>query len=74
MHAHLAGADLPPHYALGWLITWFTHTVPALDQAARLFDLFLATHPLMPLYFACMVIQVGSPSWAHPLPGRCAFC
>jgi hypothetical protein len=42
--------SLPPYYALSWFITWFSHDVAGLDVAARLFDLFLALHPLMPLY------------------------
>ena len=58
---------MPPYYGLSWLITWFAHNVPDLEQIARLFDLFLASHPLMPLYFACMAIKV-SPAAAHFCP------
>ncbi|KAL4857897.1 TBC1 domain family member 20 [Chlorella vulgaris] len=35
-----------------WYMTWFAHDVPSQHQIARLFDLFLASHPLMPLYLA----------------------
>ena len=42
-----------------WYLTWFAHDVPALGQAARLFDLFLSSHPLMPLYVAAVAIKVG---------------
>lgn len=54
--------SLPPYYALSWFITWFSHDMPGLDAAARLFDLFLAVHPLMPLYVgaAAMHSQQGA--------------
>lgn len=39
-------------------MTWFAHDVPSLAQTARLFDLFLSSHPLMPLYVAAVAIKV----------------
>jgi hypothetical protein len=56
-------APTPPHYALPWHLTWFAHGTPpgpgALAGAARLFDLFAATHPLMPLYVAAAALISG---------------
>ena len=46
---HLVAAQLPPFYAISWTITWFAHNVPP-AEVPRLFDLFLASHPLMPMY------------------------
>ncbi|KAJ9534935.1 hypothetical protein QJQ45_029600, partial [Haematococcus lacustris] len=46
----MKGAELPPFFALSWTITWWAHDVPRLQDVARLFDLFLAAHPCMPLY------------------------
>jgi len=80
--AHLAGT--PPHYALPWHLTWFAHGVPpgpgALDGAARLFDLFAATHPLMPLYVgaaalvacreALLAVDGDDPGEVHAAIGR----
>lgn len=55
---HLIAAGLPPFFALSWIITWFAHHVPPKD-AARLFDLFIASHPLMPMYlFVVGMIEV----------------
>ena len=68
MHAYLRKADVQPFYALSWLITWFSHNLTGLAQTARLFDLFLATHPLMPLYFACVVIRVRALLFARAVP------
>jgi TBC1 domain family member 20 len=46
---HYKRTQLHPHYFISWMITWFAHHV---DSALlpRLFDLFLASHPLMPMY------------------------
>ncbi|KAI3436556.1 hypothetical protein D9Q98_005972 [Chlorella vulgaris] len=46
-----------PYFALSWYMTWFAHDVPSQHQIARLFDLFLASHPLMPLYLAAVAIK-----------------
>lgn len=55
---HIAGAGIMPYFALSWYITWFAHDVAALPKVARLFDLFMASHPLMPLYVGAIAIQV----------------
>ena len=49
----------PPAHPCSWYMTWFAHDVPALPQIARLFDLFLASHPLMPLYLAAVAIKAS---------------
>ncbi|KDD72405.1 hypothetical protein H632_c3390p0, partial [Helicosporidium sp. ATCC 50920] len=58
---YIAGLDEPalqiPHFALSWVLTWFAHDVRSLPVAARLFDLFLASHPLMPLYLAAVALR-----------------
>ena len=47
--AHLRRAQIPPYFAISWVITWFAHNVDS-ALVPRLFDLFLASHPLMPVY------------------------
>lgn len=44
------------HFAVSWRLTWFSHTAAGLPAASRLFDLFLASHPLMPLYIGAAAI------------------
>ena len=56
---------MPPYFALGWFITWFSHSVQQLDQISRLFDLFMASHPLMPLYVVAQVMMVSFQLCAH---------
>lgn len=50
----------PPSPQRSWYMTWFAHDVPQLSQAARLFDLFLSSHPLMPLYVAAVAIKASA--------------
>ena len=68
--AHLEEAGLgegPPIFALAWLITWFAHGVSALPTAARLFDAFLASHPLLPLYAAAAAMKARCQVVRQPL-------
>ena len=51
-----ASNNLEPFFALSWLLTWFAHDVTNLEEAARLFDLMLASPPIMPLYVAVVVL------------------
>ena len=47
-------------FALSWLITWYGHVIAEPKYIVRLFDFFVATHPLMPLYVAAaMVLHCG---------------
>ncbi|KAK9861427.1 hypothetical protein WJX84_012159 [Apatococcus fuscideae] len=59
LYRHVSSSGAPPYFALSWLITWFAHNVPALDQITRLFDLFVASHPLMPLYVAVIAMRAS---------------
>ena len=71
--AHLEDAGLgegPPIFGLAWLLTWFAHGVPALPAAARLFDAFLASHPLLPLYAAAAAMKACAGPLMCPDSGR----
>lgn len=41
---------------LPWLITWFTHDVHDDVVSSRLVDAFMASHPLLPFYFAVALL------------------
>lgn len=60
VYRRLCATELPPVYALPWLITWFAHTGMNIEAMGRMFDLFLASHPLMPLYACAIVMRVGA--------------
>ncbi len=59
LHDHVRSSGVPCHFALSWRLTWFSHDMHNLDHCARLFDIFLASHPLMPLYIGvcCLVAE-----------------
>lgn len=45
-----------PFFAISWLLTWFSHNLFAFETVAKLFDFFITSHPLMPLYMCAAVI------------------
>jgi hypothetical protein len=50
-----AGMDVG-HYALSWVLTWFSHVIDDLNLVSRLFDVFLASHPLQSVYMSAAVV------------------
>ena len=56
LHAAITQDDLPPHFALPWLLTWFSHDTTQLSLVARLFDMFLSAHPLFPVYVSLALL------------------
>lgn len=52
----LRRSDVGHMFALSWLITWFAHVVNDPDSIFRVFDLFLGTHPLMPIYLGAALV------------------
>uniref|UniRef100_A0A4W5MWU3 Zgc:63863 n=1 Tax=Hucho hucho TaxID=62062 RepID=A0A4W5MWU3_9TELE len=43
-------------FALSWLITWYGHVLSEFHHVLRLYDFFLASHPLMAVYFAAVIV------------------
>jgi hypothetical protein len=52
----LRACEVEPVFAISWIITWFAHDLKSLSQVERLYDFFLAHHPLMSLYFAASLL------------------
>jgi hypothetical protein len=44
-----------PYYALSWILTWFSHDFEDYQKVVRLFDLFISSQALMPVFTACAV-------------------
>ncbi|NXK80953.1 TBC20 protein, partial [Amazona guildingii] len=55
VHDFMQSAEVGTIFALSWLITWFGHVLSDFRHVVRLYDFFLACHPLMPIYFAAVV-------------------
>ena len=52
LHDFLLESDVGTIFALSWVITWYGHVLAEHKFIVRLFDLFLALHPLMAVYTA----------------------
>ncbi len=61
VHEHLVRSDMmEPYFALSWIITWFSHDIRDTELVKRLFDFFIVSHPMMPIYMSIAMI-------CHPL-------
>uniref|UniRef100_A0A4W5MWS7 Zgc:63863 n=1 Tax=Hucho hucho TaxID=62062 RepID=A0A4W5MWS7_9TELE len=49
-------AEVGTIFALSWLITWYGHVLSEFHHVLRLYDFFLASHPLMAVYFAAVIV------------------
>ncbi|CAH8586488.1 unnamed protein product [Schistosoma turkestanicum] len=56
----IESVDLGPDFAIAWIITWFAHVLPNMDDVRRLFDLFLATDPIMLVYVSVAIITISA--------------
>ncbi|XP_069507052.1 TBC1 domain family member 20 isoform X2 [Ambystoma mexicanum] len=56
VHDFMQRAEVGTIFALSWLITWFGHVLSDFRHVLRLYDFFLACHPLMPIYFAAVIV------------------
>lgn len=56
VHAHLYDCEMEPFFALSWIITWFSHDVRDTSLVKRLFDVFIVSHPLMPIYMSVAMV------------------
>jgi Rab-GTPase-TBC domain len=60
IHDFLAACETEPFFALSWVITWFSHNIRDTELVKRLFDFFVVSHPLMPIYVSVAMV-------CHPL-------
>ncbi|KAK4514930.1 uncharacterized protein ATC70_002537 [Mucor velutinosus] len=51
----LEKANIMPYYALSWILTWFSHDFEAYEKVVRLFDLFISSQAIMPVYIASAI-------------------
>ncbi|CAF1313303.1 unnamed protein product, partial [Didymodactylos carnosus] len=56
---HLTGG-VGVMFALSWFITWFSHVLDELETILRLYDLFIVSHKLMPIYVAAEIVNLNS--------------
>ncbi|OAD79685.1 hypothetical protein PHYBLDRAFT_179197 [Phycomyces blakesleeanus NRRL 1555(-)] len=70
----LERSNIMPYYALSWILTWYSHDFEDFSKITRLFDLFVASSPLMPVYVASAItllrrstILRAEPDLAHSI-------
>ncbi|XP_057683707.1 TBC1 domain family member 20 isoform X3 [Corythoichthys intestinalis] len=56
LHDFLIRAEVGTIFALSWLITWYGHVLSEFKHTLRLYDFFLASHPMMPIYLAATIV------------------
>lgn len=56
LHDFMIRAEVGTIFALSWLITWYGHVLSDFKHTLRLYDFFLASHPLMPIYLAATIV------------------
>ncbi|XP_061670331.1 TBC1 domain family member 20 [Syngnathoides biaculeatus] len=56
LHDFMMRAEVGTIFALSWLITWYGHVLSEFKHTLRLYDFFLASHPMMPIYLAATIV------------------
>ncbi|KAG2228994.1 hypothetical protein INT48_002081 [Thamnidium elegans] len=51
----LEKSNVMPYYALSWILTWFSHDFEDYEKVIRLFDLFIASPAIMPVFIASAI-------------------
>ncbi|KAI8079831.1 rab-GTPase-TBC domain-containing protein [Halteromyces radiatus] len=58
LHQFLQMTGVLPYYCLSWVITWFSHDLDDLPSIYQLFDVFLSSNPMMPLYASAALVMM----------------
>ncbi|KAF4100843.1 TBC1 domain family member 20 isoform X1 [Onychostoma macrolepis] len=56
LHDFMIRSEVGTIFALSWLITWYGYVLSDFRHILRLYDFFLASHPLMAIYFAAVIV------------------
>jgi len=56
LHDFLLESDVGTIFALSWVITWYGHVLSDHRFIVRLFDFFVSSHPLMPVFVAAAMV------------------
>ncbi len=52
-------AELGVIFGLSWFITWYSHVSDDIKVILRLFDFFIASDPMIPIYLGAIVIIIA---------------
>ena len=59
LYRFLMQSKSEPVFAVSWFLTWFSHDITILNDAARIFDVLLCSHPSFIIYL-CSSVSVHS--------------
>ncbi|KAI9141861.1 rab-GTPase-TBC domain-containing protein [Paraphysoderma sedebokerense] len=48
--------SLQPYFCLSWVIAWLAHDIKELGLVSRIFDFFICSNPMMPVYFSAAIV------------------
>ncbi|KAJ2513021.1 GTPase-activating protein gyp8 [Coemansia sp. RSA 1939] len=57
VHALLSELDVPPFFAISWVLTWFAHDIDSFDDICRIYDFLIVSPPLQVVYMAAALIK-----------------
>lgn len=60
VYEYLEKSSLGTMFALPWFLTWFGHSLNQYKDVVRLYDYFLASEPLVPLYLCSVIVAFRS--------------
>ena len=56
LYNYLIMSEVGTIFSLSWVITWFSHVLNDFNDIARLFDFFISSHFLMPIYLTVSIL------------------
>ncbi|KAI9503736.1 GTPase-activating protein gyp8 [Coemansia spiralis] len=57
IYAMLTELDVPPFFAISWVLTWFAHDLDDFQDICRIFDFLIVSPPLQIVYMAAALIK-----------------
>lgn len=64
-------SDVGTIFCLSWLITWYGHVLSEFRHIVRLYDFFIACHPLMPIYLSAAIVLYRE---SEIMSSECEMC
>ncbi|KAJ2160697.1 GTPase-activating protein gyp8 [Coemansia sp. RSA 552] len=49
--------EVPPFFAISWLLTWFAHDITGFDDVCRIYDFLIVSPPMQVVYMAAAMIK-----------------
>ncbi|KAJ2909181.1 GTPase-activating protein gyp8 [Coemansia aciculifera] len=57
VHALLVELEVPPFFAISWVLTWFAHDLDDFQSICRIFDFLIVSPPMQVVYMAAAMIK-----------------